>query len=727
MVKLGAADWFVVASHGDLSSASERMLKSLRGRMRRRRCAAIVALVTVSGASLRRFSSPRLRLGADAAIPIAIAAAQALIVLASGGLGTEVRLVGVVCAGGFVALRWRTCVPLAVFVVTFAAVFAQELLAPHLQSPVPFLAIFVASYSLGAHARLAALVVGVALGVPGVAVGHALGPPVHTFSDLSADVFFFAVLVLAPAVVGRVVRARAELAARLQASGRRLNALREQRVSGAVVEERDRIFTELERVMLGGLEGMAVHAEASSLEQVTALERAAREALAAMRGLLAGLRAGLQELGPSRSLSELHERVWLALAAGSDPAALAVGRESLGSADEDATLRRRGAMLSGRRVDFGLGVVAVVLSCVALLTTLVGTSHHGPQAIDALLAAATVAPIAWARRAPWAATVVAVAALLAHAGVAMPSDPLSGITPIGLLLFFPFALGARRGMRDASAGLLLCLAAAALLPVVDPRASSDAFGELAATAAVIVGSWAAGRVLAARSRMLSSLADAAIAIEREQRALAHERLVEERNRVARELHDAFAHSMTVIVLQAGAARRVWNTNTALAHQHAAVLRETVREVLGELRELILAVTHDPQHAPALLRIEGLVQRARSSGMEVELAIGGEPPIAAGAEIDLAAYRIVQEALTNAAKHAPGARVQTRIDYSPDGLSIVVENGRPLRAPEAGDGSGHGQGLQGMRERASACGGNIVAAPRRDGGFQVAASLPLCSS
>jgi signal transduction histidine kinase len=653
-----------------------------------------------------------------------VAVAQALVVVTSGGLGIGARLAGVVGAGGLMALAWRSRYPLAVLVATFATVFVQELIAPQSQSPILFLAILVAGYSLGAHAGNKALVAGIVLGAPGVAVGHALGPAVREFTNFSSDAFFFGVLVVAPAAVGRLVRAQVELAARLAAAGDRLSSLREQRVSGAVARERDRIVSELERVMLGGLDAMAAHAAAASLEQVTALETAARETLAAMRRLLAGLRTGAQERSPSRSLASLHERVALALAAEADPAVAIAGAGPAPARGTDATRRGHAAVVSARRLDLVLGVVAAVLSGAALIATLAAGSHHGPRVIDALLAAATVAPIAWARRATWPATVVAVTALFAHAAVATPSDPLSGITPTGLLLCFPLALGAQRTVRSAVAGLAVCLGTATLLTVADPRTSPDVYTELAATAAIIVGVWGAGRVLAARSRLLSSLADTALQIDREQRALADERLIAERNRVARELHDAFAHSMTVIVLQAGAARRVWSTNHELARDHVTTLRQTVHEVLGELRELILAVAHDPEHAPAALRIEGLVQRARTAGMEVELAESGRPPVI-GAQNERAAYRIVQEALTNAARHAPGAAVRVHILHAHDSLSVMVENGPATGEPDPDGGTG--RGLQGMRERAAACGGTVHTEPTPEGGFRIAASLPLAPS
>jgi signal transduction histidine kinase len=648
-------------------------------------------------------------------LALALAVSQALVVVIADKGAVGMRGIAALAAIGFLALGWRRRYPLAVLIVTFVVVFAQELAVPKQATPQLFLAILLASYSLGAHAPRRSLVAGVLLGIPGVVIGHALGRTVHEFSNASADAFFVLVLVLGPAGVGRVVRARGELAERLNAATDRLRSLREQRLSSAVARERERLAAQLRLVMLEGLEAMDAHAHAQSLEAVAALERAARETLGKMRALLVGLRSEPRELSPSPTLPELHTRVADALAASDAPV-------DWGS--ERRRVPGRWTLLSPRRLDGGLAIVAASLTVAELITTLSGTGGRGPRLVDAVLAAGTVAPIAFTRRAPLRAAAVGLASMISWAALAAPFDPLTGVAPTGLLLCYPFAIGARYTMRTASAALVLYLVATAALLAVDPQPSSNTDAELPITAALIIGTWAAGSALGARSRLLSALADTADEIEREHYLLARETLIEERNRVARELHDAFAHSMTVIVLQAGAARRAWTTNPELARGHAAVVHQTLQETIAELRELILAVAEDQDRAAAVPRIERLINRARAAGMYVALLIDGSQRPAA-ADVEHTAYRIVQEALTNAARHSPGAEVRVRVRFSETELAIEIENGPCRREADIGEGVGHG--LHGMRERAASCGGELAATQPPGGGFLVAARLPLVGS
>lgn len=654
-------------------------------------------------------SPARLGVDPDVVLAVALAFSQAVTIGVGGGGSIGSRLVGALAALGFVTLAWRRRYPLGVLVITFAVVFVQELVAPRQQTPQLFLAILLASYSLGAHAERRSLLLGILLGIAGVAIGHALGPSVRGFSDASADVFFAVLLVLAPTGVGRMVRSRSELVGRLEVATGRLRSLREQRLSSAVARERERIADQLEQVMVSGLGTIDAHADVSSLEDVVAVEDAARTTLRRMRSLLAGLRSEPSELTPSRSLSELHVRVNHALAAGLEP-----GQRATHKPDPPKRL----AMLSESRVDFGLSILAGLLAIGAAITTFAADDLRGPRLLDAFLAAASVLPIATARRAPLPATAVGIVALLAYARLAAPADPLSGVAPAGLLIVFPLATGAGRDRSTAVIGLALCLAAVAAVVAADPHAAASG---LPASAAVIVAGWAAGWVLASRTRMLSALADTAAQIEREQNALAEAQRRQERARVARELHDAFAHAMTVIVVQAQAARRVWRTDPQLASGHARVLRATLQETLGELHDLVSALGSGSGRAavgPGLLR---LVEQARAAGMDVELSVDGDTA-ALSTEIELTVYRIIQEAITNAVRHAPGATVHLHVHRDERAVSVEVTNGPPREEPAKGYGGG--EGVRGMRERATSCGGELEAQQQPGGGFRVQARLPL---
>jgi signal transduction histidine kinase len=213
----------------------------------------------------------------------------------------------------------------------------------------------------------------------------------------------------------------------------------------------------------------------------------------------------------------------------------------------------------------------------------------------------------------------------------------------------------------------------------------------------------------------------------------------ERLRIARELHDAVGHALTTIVMQATAARRVWDSDPPLARQHVATLRAITAQTASELHELVLSAAVGAGDAPAgLAGIRALATRASVCGLPVELhADGAEtqlPPDAARA-----AYRIVQEAITNAARHAPGASIQVRALYNPDGLALEISNEPPAwpahQDNEPADGGQQaarqasenprtgGHGLRGMHERATGCGGTVTAGSRPDGGFTVRAYIP----
>jgi signal transduction histidine kinase len=203
-------------------------------------------------------------------------------------------------------------------------------------------------------------------------------------------------------------------------------------------------------------------------------------------------------------------------------------------------------------------------------------------------------------------------------------------------------------------------------------------------------------------------------------------LLEERTRIARELHDVVAHHMSVIAIQAEAAPfRVPEPPEELVRSFATI-RATASEGLGELRRLVGVLRADgaadgagPQ--PTLERLGELVATVERTGTTVTMAVTGTPrPLPQG--VELSAYRIVQEALSNAVRHAPGSQVQVELDYRPVGLELRVVNGPARSAPIPTPGTGHG--VLGMKERVAMLGGQLAAEPRPDGGFTVTAVLPL---
>ncbi|GAA2635371.1 sensor histidine kinase [Streptomyces spororaveus] len=206
-------------------------------------------------------------------------------------------------------------------------------------------------------------------------------------------------------------------------------------------------------------------------------------------------------------------------------------------------------------------------------------------------------------------------------------------------------------------------------------------------------------------------------------------LLEERSRIARELHDVVAHHMSVISIQAQVAPHLVENPSEELRENLAGIRENALEALTELRRVLgvlrseqpddPANPHHPQ--PTLGELDGLVDNVRGAGLDVTTEIAGiRRPLTPG--VELTAYRIVQEALSNALRHAPGSRVEVGIAYGPRDLHLCVANSAPTRSAPPSPGAGHG--LLGMRERAGMLGGELAAGPRPDGGYEVSAVLPM---
>jgi len=249
---------------------------------------------------------------------------------------------------------------------------------------------------------------------------------------------------------------------------------------------------------------------------------------------------------------------------------------------------------------------------------------------------------------------------------------------------------------------------------------------------LIVFGGALGLGVALRVEVQRSIA-LAVAAERarsEQEATAQVAVQEERARIARELHDVVADKVGLIVLQAGGARSVLGTDPDRALEALQQVEEMGRQTLAEMRHLvgILRVDEgaDRQPLPRLERLPALVDETRAAGLTVELEVEG-PVVGLPAGLELAAYRLIQEALTNVRKHAPTSRAEVRLGYEPDRLRIQVsDDGGP--AGTVGDtalkASGLGHGLIGMRERVQLYDGRMQAGPMTGGGFRVEAFLPL---
>jgi len=216
---------------------------------------------------------------------------------------------------------------------------------------------------------------------------------------------------------------------------------------------------------------------------------------------------------------------------------------------------------------------------------------------------------------------------------------------------------------------------------------------------------------------------------------ARRRASEERLLIARELHDVLAHNISLINVQAGVALHLLDEQPDQARPALAAIKDASKEALGELRSVldVLRRSEDGTSAPrapttGLDDLPGLIERTRAAGLDVTLDVSGEArPVAAG--VDLAAFRIVQEALTNVVRHADTRHARVRLDYGDDELTVQVDDdgrviGSEVAVPAVGDGDGAGKGIAGMRERVQALGGSFAAGPRPGRGFRVRARFPI---
>jgi signal transduction histidine kinase len=297
------------------------------------------------------------------------------------------------------------------------------------------------------------------------------------------------------------------------------------------------------------------------------------------------------------------------------------------------------------------------------------------------------------------------------------------VANIATLICASYAIGAFTERRTAVAGLaLFALGDALHAAVFYPD------GIVIALFAAAAVPWTVGRIVRAQRQLMHETEDKAAQIERTRARDARAAVTAERMRVARELHDAVAHNISVIAIQAAGADGVAERDPARAAECAALIESVGREAIVELRRLSgLPDAGRTAPPPSLARVDALAQRVRDGGLPVEVRVEGEPArLAAG--VDLAAFRIVQEALANASKHAGAARAWVTVRYEQRAVELEIgDDGRGPNGSRAGrqdSAVAGGHGLVGMRERAALYGGTLDAGRRPGGGFAVRARLPL---
>jgi signal transduction histidine kinase len=391
--------------------------------------------------------------------------------------------------------------------------------------------------------------------------------------------------------------------------------------------------------------------------------------------------------------------------------------------DETEPLREYFAVVESlleRARHVGTDVLVVSVACADVVRIWVQpVSPRGGATALGLLA---TLPLLARRRLPLAAPLVAFAGYLGLALLVRGSVAEQLQFFLGALLCF-WITGSENPRLRALVGLAAGLAVTAVAVATDP--SHHGVGDFIFGFVITVAAWGAGAVLGTRARAAKAAERRAERLELEQELRAREAVSHERARIARELHDVIAHTVSVMVVQAGAAEQVLDGENAAAREALAAIRESGKGALLELRRLLGLLREEkpgelaPQ--PTLRDLDQLIAHVEAAGLPVTLEQRGEArPLSPG--LAQAAYRIVQEALTNTIKHADAHRVDVTVEWQPDAVHfLIVDDGRGANAPRTNG----GHGLIGMRERAQLYGGHLEAGPRTDSrGYAVSATLPL---
>src|SRR5215216_2325724 len=331
-------------------------------------------------------------------------------------------------------------------------------------------------------------------------------------------------------------------------------------------------------------------------------------------------------------------------------------------------------------------------------------------------------PLVTRRRFPGAVLALCVASGLAFAALFMPPFFLG---PAMLVAVYSVAAYGRRWV--SLAGLAVAELGLAAVQLTPGRLERSAF---LLFMGIIAVAWMLGHFVGDRQVYAAQLEERTAELEQAREELARRAVVEERLRLARELHDVVAHAMSVIAVQSGVGAHVAASRPQEVGKALAAIEATSRAALTELRRLLGVLRQDSEvqasltPVPGLADLDSLLAEVAKVGLAVRLRVEGTPsPLPPG--VDLSAYRIVQEALTNVVKHAGPAHAQVTIRYRDQEVAVeVIDDGRGVAAVAGDGGKGTGHGLTGMRERVAAFNGELQVGPRPGGGFRVAVRLPL---
>jgi signal transduction histidine kinase len=362
------------------------------------------------------------------------------------------------------------------------------------------------------------------------------------------------------------------------------------------------------------------------------------------------------------------------------------------------------------------GYEAFALAVIILTQVQAWTHDDHSHTRTAVLALMTAAPLLLRRRAPFVAPLVAAAGGIAFT-LLDPGGAYDTSTMFFVLLLMAWAAGSLADVRQAGIALTAALVTGWLVMY---RAPGLPLSEVLWVTLPIGGVFALSAAAQRHSERARRAEERALRSEEEARRAVDE----ERSRITRELHDVLAHSVSVMTVQASAVRRLLKPEQEREREALMTVEETGRQALAEMRRL-LGIMRTDSERPALAPQQGLgplpalVEQVRQSGLPVELTVEGTP-VKLPAGVDLSAYRIVQEALTNTLKHAGPAHAWVAVRYAGEDVEIEVANDG--NSDNANDGGGHG--LVGMRERVALCGGELESGPRPGGGYKISARLPV---
>ena len=366
-------------------------------------------------------------------------------------------------------------------------------------------------------------------------------------------------------------------------------------------------------------------------------------------------------------------------------------------------------------------LIALFLTALSLLALGAGARDLGPQgALNVTLLLLQTVPLAFRRLFPIPVLLVVVGSIFLQILTIPIGDNLrSSGGPVVAM----YTIG-ERVERRWGVPLLIGVLVAVAVAMAPHITFAEGLQGLIQTEVFFAAAWFVGDLWRIRGLYTKAIEERAQLLEREREDRARTAILEERERIARELHDAVSHHVSVIVIQAGAAMRAVGKRTDDVRTALEAIDTTGRQALTDMRRMLGMLGSDSgqEPLPGLDRLGDLIEQVRTAGLSVELSLRGTPrPLDPG--LELSAYRIIQEALTNSLKHAGGGRARVTVEYAPSALEIQIDDERGVETPAPVEPDHEGRGLLGMRERVAMFRGRFAAQPTPTG-FRISAQLPL---